>query len=91
MPAPNVRRAKDDLDGFHHILGDHLEDMSQAQREIIVEEFFEGGNGANIAAHRGISVNACDTHRKAAFRTRRDSMTTVADFSTETDLPDWYG
>ena len=71
--------------------GDHLEDMSQTHREIIVEGFFEGRNGANIAARLGISVNTCDTQRKPAFRTRRDSITTVADLSTEIDLPDWYG
>lgn len=44
-PAPRVRRAKDDFDGLHHILGDYLEGMSQTQREIIVEEFFEGRKG----------------------------------------------
>jgi DNA-directed RNA polymerase specialized sigma24 family protein len=87
-PAPTVRRAEDDLDGIHHILGDHLEDVPQTQREIIADEFFEGWKGANIAERRGISANTSDTHRKAAFRTRRDSITTVPDFSTEIDHPD---
>ena len=85
-----MRRAKDDFDGLHHILCDHLEHMSQTQREISVEEFVERLTESEIAARRGITVNSCDTHRKAAFRSRRDSMTTVADFSTEIDLPDWY-
>lgn len=35
-------------------------------------------------------MNTRDIHRKAAFRTRRDSMTTEADLSTEIDLPNWY-
>ena len=52
-PAPTVRRAKDDFDGLHGIPGDHREDMSQTQRAISVEEFFERRTGANIAARRG--------------------------------------
>lgn len=71
-----------------HLLGDHLDAMSQTQREIIVEAFFEGRKGANIAGCRGIRMNTCDTNRKAAFHARRHSTTTVADFSTEIDLPD---
>lgn len=64
--------------------------MSQTQRKIIVEECFETPKAAHIAARRGIRVNTCDTHRKAAFRTRRHSMTTVAVLSTEMELPDSY-
>ena len=90
-PAPTVRRASVNIDGLPHMPGDHLDDMSQTQREIIVEGFFEGRNGADIAARLGISVNTCDTQRKTAFRTRRDPITTVADLSTEIDLPDSYG
>ena len=62
--------------------------MSQTQREIIVAGFFEGWKESNIAARPGISVNTRDTHRKSALRRRRDSMTTVRDFSTEIGLPD---
>jgi len=90
-PAPTVRRAKDDFDGLHDILGDHLEEMSQTQREVIDDEFLEGRTGAKIAARRGIRMNSCDTQRRAAFLTRRDSMTTVADLSTVIDLPNGYG
>jgi len=89
--APTVRRAKDDFDGLHDILGDHLEEMSQTQREVIDDEFLEGRTGAKIAARRGIRMNSCDTQRRAAFLTRRDSMTTVADLSTVIDLPNGYG
>ena len=66
--------------------GENLEDMSQTHREIIVEGFFEGRNGANSAARRGIRVNTSCTHSAAAFNTLRHSITTVAASSTEIDL-----
>ena len=71
--------------------GDHLDDRSQTQREIIVDELFEGRNGATIAVHRRIRVNTGDTHREAAFDTWRDSITTAADLSSTSELPEWYG
>ena len=43
-----------------------------------------------IAARRGIRVNTRDTHREAAPCTRRDSMATVVDGSTDIDFLDWY-
>ena len=65
--------------------------MSQAEREITFEVFFEGCQGANNAARRGIGVNTCGTRCRPALHTRRDSMTTLADLSTAIDLPDCYG
>ena len=89
-PAPTVRRAHDDLDGLHYILHSHMEELSQTQREIIVETYFEGQSREEIAARRGISLSTYDNHRKAACQKLRDSLTAVADFSTDIDLPDWF-
>jgi DNA-directed RNA polymerase specialized sigma24 family protein len=47
-----VRRAKDDLDGLHFILRAHLDDLSQTQREIVLETYFEGRARDEIAARR---------------------------------------
>jgi RNA polymerase sigma factor (sigma-70 family) len=89
-PAPTMRRAKDDLNGLHDILLSHMEDLSQAEREIIHEAYFEEQPRDEIAARRGISLNTYDNHRKAACRKLRDSMMEVVDFATDIDLPDWY-
>jgi hypothetical protein len=89
-PVSALRRAGKDFDGLHHILGDYLKDMSQTQRAMRVGEFFDGWKGPNIAARLGVLVNTRAPHRHAAFRTRRDAMTTVADLSTEIDLPGCY-
>ena len=89
-PAPTVRRAKDDLNGLHYILRSHMEDLSQTQREIIEETYFQEEARHKIAARRGISMNTYDNHRKAACRKLRESMTAVVDFCADIDLPDWY-
>jgi DNA-directed RNA polymerase specialized sigma24 family protein len=89
-PAPTVRRARDDLDGLHYILRCHMEDLSQTQREIIEEAYFQQLSRNDIAARHGISLNTYDNHRKAACRKLRDSMMAVVDFATDIDLPDWY-
>jgi DNA-directed RNA polymerase specialized sigma24 family protein len=89
-PAPTVRRARDDLDGLHGILRSHMEDLSQTQREIIHETYFEEQSRDDIAERRGISLNTYDNHRKAACGRLRDSMMAVLEFSTDIDLPDWY-
>jgi DNA-directed RNA polymerase specialized sigma subunit len=57
-PAPTVRRAKDDLDGLHDILRSHMEDLSQTQREITDETYFKEEPRDEVAARRGISLNA---------------------------------
>ena len=89
-PSPTVRRAKDDLDQLHYILRSHMEDLSQTQREIIEETYFQEEARNKIAARRGISMNTYDNHRKAACRKLRESMTAVVDSFTDIDLPDWY-
>ena len=89
-PVPTVRRVEDDFDGLRHILVDHRNDMSQTPREIIADEFFDGRRGADIAAHRGTSVNTCDIHRQPRFHIRRATVTTPAATTTEIDLPAWY-
>jgi RNA polymerase sigma factor (sigma-70 family) len=89
-PAPTVRRDKDDLNGLHDILRNHMEDLSPTEREIVEETYFQEQPRDEIAARRGISLNTYDNHRKAACRKLRDSMMAVIDFSTDIDLPDWY-
>ena len=89
-PAPTERHVKDDLDELHQILRCHVEDLSDAQREIIVETFFEGRKRAQVAARRGISVCTYDNHLQAAFRALRESMQGVIDIATGIDLPPWY-
>jgi RNA polymerase sigma factor (sigma-70 family) len=89
-PAPTVRRDKDDLNGLHYILRNHMEDLSPTQREIIEETYFDEQSRDEIAARRGISLNTYDNHRKAACQKLRDSMMAVVDFSADIDLPDWY-
>ena len=89
-PAPTVRRAKDDLNGLHDILRSHMEELSQTQREIILDTYFEGQSREEIAARRGITLNTYDNHRKAACAKLRDSMMAVVDFLPDLDLPDWY-
>jgi RNA polymerase sigma factor (sigma-70 family) len=89
-PVPTVRRAKDDLDRLHYILRSHMEDLSQTEREIIDEAYFQELSREEIAARRGISLSTYDNHRKAACRKLRDSMMAVVDFCADIDLPDWY-
>lgn len=89
-PAPTVRDAQDDLDGLHNILCNHMEELSQTQREIIQETYFEEQPRDEIVARRGISSNTYDNHRKAACSRLRDSMMAVVDFATDIDLPVWY-
>ena len=67
-----------------------MEELSQTQREIIHEAYFEEQPRDEIAARRGISLNTHDNHRKAACRTLRDSMMAVVDFCADIELPDWY-
>jgi RNA polymerase sigma factor (sigma-70 family) len=90
MPAPTVRRPQDDLNGLHYILRSHLEDLSQTQREIIHEAYFEEQPRDEIAERRGISVYTYDNHRKAACQKLRDSMMAVVDLLSDLDLSDWY-
>jgi DNA-directed RNA polymerase specialized sigma24 family protein len=89
-PAPTERRAKDDVDELYQIIRCHLDDLSHARREIIVETFFEGRKRAEVAARHGISVYTYDNHLQAAFRSLRDSMTQVVDISSDLDRPHWY-
>jgi DNA-binding CsgD family transcriptional regulator len=89
-PAPTVRRAKDDLDVLQSILRSHMEDLSETERVIIQETYFEEQSRDEIAARRGISLNTYDNHRKAACRKLRESMMRVVDFCSDIDLPDWY-
>lgn len=89
-PAPTVQRAKDDLNGLHYILRSHMEDLTEAEREIIDETYFQEETRHVIAERRGISLNTYDNQRKAGCRKLRESMMAVADFSAEIDLPDWY-
>ena len=89
-PVPTVRRAEDDLDGLHYILRSHMDDLSQAEREIIDEAYFQEQPRNKIAARRGISLNTYDNQRKAACRKLRDSMMAVVDFCHDMDLPGWY-
>lgn len=86
-PATTVRRASVNVDGLPHMSGNHLDNMSQTHREIVVDQFVEEWKGASIAARRGIRVNTSCTHSAAAFNTLRHSITTVAALSTEIDLP----
>ena len=88
VPAPTVRRAQDDLNGLHCILRNHIEDLSQTQREIIQETYFEGQSRDEIAARRGIGRNTYDNHRKAACQRLRDAMMAVVDFCNDKDFPD---
>lgn len=39
-----ARNDQDDIDELHQILKRHLDDLSPAQGEILVESFFEEGN-----------------------------------------------
>jgi len=90
-PAPAVRRAKDDLDGLHHILHNHMEDLSETQREILLEAYFEEQSPDEIAARRGITLNTYHNHRKAALNKLRESLMEVVDFcNDDIDLPGWY-
>jgi RNA polymerase sigma factor (sigma-70 family) len=89
-PAPTVRDAHDDLDELHHILRNHMEELSQTQREIIQEAYFEERPRNEIIERRGISPNTYDNHRKAACSRLRDSIMAVVDFATDIDLPEWY-
>ena len=89
-PAPTVRRAGDDLNGLHNILCAHMDHLSQTQREIIHEAYFEQRPRDEIAARRGISLNTYDNHRKAACGRLRDSLMALVDYFSDLDLPDWY-
>jgi DNA-binding CsgD family transcriptional regulator len=89
--APTVRRARDDLDRLHYILRSHMQELTQTEREISHDAYFEEHARYEIAARRGISLSSCDNHWKAACRKLRDSMMAVVDSCTDIDLPDWYG
>ncbi len=88
--APTEWHAQNDLDGLRHILLLHMEELTETEREIIDETYFQEEARPEIAARRGITINTYDNHRKAACAKLRDSMTAVADFATVVDLPDWY-
>ena len=40
-PTAAARHEQDDVDQLHQILELHLDNLSQAEREIVVERFFE--------------------------------------------------
>ena len=88
--APTVRRAKDELDGLHDVLRNHLDDLSQTQREIIDDAYFHEEARHEIAARRGISMYTYDNHRKAACSKMRESLMAVVDGFRDIDLPYWY-
>lgn len=89
-PAPTMRRTENDLNGLHYILLSLMDDLSQTQREIILETYFEEQPRDEIAARRGISLNTYDNHRKAACGKLRDSLMALVDYFSDLDLPDWY-
>ena len=85
-----ARREQDEVEQLRQILERHLDDLSEPQREILVESFFEGGKRADIAAHRGITVSTYDNHRQAAFKALRESLAAEAKASTGIDRSIWY-
>jgi RNA polymerase sigma factor (sigma-70 family) len=89
-PAAAARRDQDDVNQLHQILKRHLDDRSQAQREILVERFYKEGKRADIAARRGISASTYDNHRQAAFKALRDSLAADVNKSTGVDRSIWY-
>jgi len=89
-PVPTVSRDKDDLNGLHYILRNHMEDLSQTQREILVESFFKEEKRADIAARRGITESTYDNHRQAAFKALRESLAVDVEVSTGIDRSTWY-
>jgi hypothetical protein len=89
-PAATSRREQDDVEQLRHILERHLDNLSQARREILVESFFGEGKRADIAARRGITVSTYDNHRQAAFKALRESLTADVEASTGVDRSIWY-
>jgi RNA polymerase sigma factor (sigma-70 family) len=89
-PAAAARREQDDIDELRRILEVHLDGLSQAQREILVESFFNEGKRADIAARRGITVSTYDNHRQAAFKALRESLAADVEASTGIDRSIWY-
>jgi RNA polymerase sigma factor (sigma-70 family) len=89
-PTAAARRDQDDVDQLHQLLELHLDDLSQAQREILVESFFEEEKRADIAARRGITESTYDNHRQAAFKALRDSLAADVEASTGIDRSIWY-
>jgi hypothetical protein len=67
-----------------------MEDLSETEREMIHDSYFDEQFRDEIAARRGISLSTNDNHRKAACRKLRDSMMAVVDFCSDIELPDWY-
>ena len=89
-PVTTVWSDNDDINGLHYILRNHMEDLSQTQREIIEETYFQGEPRHEIAARRGISMYTYDNHRKAACSKMRESLMAVVDGFRDIDLPYWY-
>jgi hypothetical protein len=89
-PAPAARREQDDVEQLRHILERHLDDLSHAQREILVESFFDEEKRADIAARRGMTESTYDNHRQAAFRALRESLAVDVEASTDIDRSIWY-
>ena len=67
-----------------------MEDLSQTQREILVESFFKEEKRADIAARRGITESTYDNHRQAAFKALRESLAVDVEVSTGIDRSTWY-
>ena len=84
-----ARNDQDDIDELHQILKRHLDDLSPAQGEILVERFFEEGKRADIAARRGIIESSYDNHRQTAFKAR-ESLAADVEVSTGIDRSIWY-
>lgn len=89
VPAPTVRRDKNDIDGLHYIVRNDLEELSPTQREIIHEPHFEEQPRDESAARRGMSPSTYDNHRKASCSRVRDQITAVVDCCAGINLPAW--
>lgn len=89
-PAPVPRRPLDDLDNLDRLLRSRIDQLPQAQREIIDDHFFEERTRAEIAERRGISKSTYDNHLQAAYRSLRAGLMEVVETSTDLDRPYWY-
>jgi len=85
-----ARNDQDDIDELHQILKRHLDDLSPAQGEILVESFFEEGKRADIAARRGMTESTYDDHRQTAFKALRESLAVDVEVSAAIDRSIWY-
>ena len=89
-PMAAARRKQDSVVQLHQILKLHLYGLSKAQREILVESFFDEAKRADIAARRGITESTYDNHRQAAFKALRESLTADVEAAIGVDRSIWY-